>query len=54
MPIAKKSLKTLFEAMFHGKRDFADFMRKVSENDLGRAHIRQGTKWTSPSFVDTC
>lgn len=44
MPIAKKSLKTLFEAMFHGKRDFADFMRKVSENDLGRAHIRQGTK----------
>lgn len=44
MPIAKKSLKTLFEAMFHGKRDFADFMRNVSESDLGRAHIRQGTK----------
>ncbi|MES2407312.1 MAG: reverse transcriptase family protein [Pseudomonadota bacterium] len=44
MPIAKKSLKTLFEAMFHGKRDFADFMRKVSENDFGRAHLRQGTK----------
>lgn len=44
MPIAKKSLKTLFEAMFHGKRDFTDFMRKVSEDDIGRAHIRQGTK----------
>lgn len=44
MPIAKKSLKTLFEAMFHGKRDFTDFMRKVSEDDFGRAHLRQGTK----------
>lgn len=44
MPIAKKSLKTLFEAMFHGKRTFADFMQKVSEDDLGRAHIRRGTK----------
>ena len=44
MPIAKKPLKTLFEAMFHGKRSFEDFMRKVSEDDLGRAHIRQGAK----------
>lgn len=44
MPIVKKSLKTLFEAMFHGKRTFSDFMRKVSEDDLGRAHILQGTK----------
>lgn len=44
MPIAKKPLKTLFEAMFHGKRAFADFMREVSEDDLGRAHIRQGSK----------
>lgn len=44
MSITKKSLKTLFEAMFHGKRDFTDFMRKVSDEDLVRAYIRQGTK----------
>ena len=44
MPIAKKPLKTLFEAMFHGKRAFADFMRDVTEDDLGRSYIRQGTK----------
>jgi RNA-directed DNA polymerase len=44
MPIAKKSLKTLFEAMFHGKRDFSDFMQEVSEDDFERAHFRQGTK----------
>lgn len=44
MPIAKKPLKTLFEAMFHGKRDFADFLRKVSDDDLNRSHIRQGAK----------
>lgn len=44
MPIAKKPLQTLFEAMFHGKRTFADFMRQVSEDDLRRAHIRQGAK----------
>lgn len=52
MPIAKKPLKTLFEAMFHGKRAFADFMREVSEDDLGRAHIWQGAKrreFISPS-----
>lgn len=44
MTIAKKPLNTLFEAMFHGKRDFADFMREVSEDDLKRVHIRQGNK----------
>jgi RNA-directed DNA polymerase len=44
MPIAKKPLKTLFEAMFHGKRAFADFMREVSEDDLGRSHIQHGDK----------
>ncbi|MET3602864.1 RNA-directed DNA polymerase [Sphaerotilus sulfidivorans] len=44
MPIVKKPLKTLFEAMFHGKRSFADFMREASEDDLGRTHIRQGAK----------
>jgi RNA-directed DNA polymerase len=44
MPIAKKPLKTLFEAMFHGKRAFADFMREVSEDDLERSYIRQGSK----------
>lgn len=44
MPIVKKPLKTLFEAMFHGKRSYADFMREVSEDDLGRSHIRQGAK----------
>lgn len=44
MPIAKKPLKTLFEAMFHGKRSFADFLREVSEDDLGRTHIKQGAK----------
>lgn len=44
MPIAKKPLKMLFEAMFHGKRSYADFMREVSEDDLGRTHIQQGVK----------
>lgn len=44
MPVAKKPLKTLFEAMFHGKRAFADFMREVSEDDLGRSYIWQGAK----------
>ena len=52
MPIAKKPLKTLFEAMFHGKRAFPDFMRRVSEDDLGRTHIQQSAKrreFISPS-----
>lgn len=44
MPIAKKPLKTLFEATFHGKRAFSDFMREVSEDDLTRSYIRQGAK----------
>lgn len=44
MPTAKKPLRTLFEAMFHGKRAYADFLRKVSEDDLGRSHIKQGAK----------
>lgn len=44
MPTAKKPLQTLFEAMFHGKRAFADFLREVSEEDLGRSHIQQGAK----------
>ncbi len=44
MPTAKKPLQTLFEAMFHGKRTFADFLRDVSEEDLGRSHIQQGAK----------
>lgn len=44
MTIAKKSLNTLFDAMFHGKRDFADFMREVSDDDLKIVHIRQGNK----------
>jgi RNA-directed DNA polymerase len=44
MPIAKKPLRTLFEAMFHGKRPFEDFMREVSEDDLKRNHIQQGAK----------
>ena len=44
MTIAKKPLKTLFEAMFHGKRAFADFMREVSEDDLERSYIRHGAK----------
>lgn len=44
MPIAKKPLQSLFDAMFHGKRSFADFMRQVSEGDLKRSHIRQGAK----------
>lgn len=44
MPAVKKSLQSLFEAMFHGKRAFADFMREVSVDDLGRSHIQKGTK----------
>lgn len=44
MPTEKKPLQTLFEAMFHGKRAFADFLREVSEEDLGRSHIQQGAK----------
>lgn len=44
MPIPKKPLKALFEAMFHGKRAFADFLREVTEDDLGRSHIKQGAK----------
>lgn len=44
MPISKKPLQTLFEAMFHGKRGFADFLRGASEEDLGRSHIQQGAK----------
>lgn len=30
--------------MFHGKRSYADFMRNVSEDDLGRTYIRQGAE----------
>jgi RNA-directed DNA polymerase len=44
MPIAKKPLKTLFEAMFHGKRTFEDFMGGVGESDMQRSQIRQGDK----------
>lgn len=44
MPTAKKTLKTLFEAMFHGKRPFADFMCGVFDSDLERSHIQQGGK----------
>lgn len=44
MPIAKKPLQSLFEAMFHGKRAFADFKSEFSVDDLGRSQIRQGVK----------
>ena len=44
MLTAKKPLRLLFEAMFHGKRAFPDFMRELSQNDLRRSHIRQGAK----------
>jgi RNA-directed DNA polymerase len=44
MPAVKKPLRSLFEAMFHGKRTFADFLQEVSEDDLGRSHIQKGTK----------
>lgn len=40
----KKPLQDLFEAMFHGKRTFADFMRKVSEDDLDRKEVKKGLK----------
>ncbi|WP_343631368.1 reverse transcriptase domain-containing protein [Roseateles sp.] len=40
----KKPLKTLFEAMFHGKRTFADFSRDVSEDDVERSYIQHGDK----------
>jgi RNA-directed DNA polymerase len=30
--------------MFHGKRSYADFMREVSEEDFGRAHIQHHSK----------
>ncbi|MES2248619.1 MAG: hypothetical protein V4645_15160 [Pseudomonadota bacterium] len=46
MPIPKKPLQTLFEAMFHGKRAFADFMREVTEEDLGRSSLKHGAKAT--------
>lgn len=52
MPTAKKPLKTLFDAMFHGKRDFADFLQAVSDGDLARSHIQHGVKqreFISPS-----
>lgn len=44
MPIAQKPLKTLFDAMFHGKRDFADFLRPVADGDVIRSHFKQGTR----------
>ncbi len=40
----KKPLKTLFEAMFHGKRSFEDFCRTVSDDDIERSFIQQGDK----------
>ncbi len=40
----KKPLQALFEAMFHGKRTFADFMRKVSVDDLDRKEVKRGLK----------
>ncbi|WP_374566533.1 reverse transcriptase domain-containing protein [Ideonella sp.] len=40
----KKPLQALFEAMFHGKRTFADFMRKVSVDDLDRKEVKKGLK----------
>jgi RNA-directed DNA polymerase len=44
MTTEKKQLRTLFNAMFHGKSDFADFLRTVGEADLARTYIRHGTK----------
>ena len=44
MSAVKKPLQSLFEAMFHGKRTFADFLREVSADDLGRSHIQKGTR----------
>lgn len=40
----KKPLQSLFEAMFHGKRTFADFLREVSADDLNRKVVQKGSK----------
>lgn len=40
----KKPLHALFEAMFHGKRSFADFLRKASTDDLERKVVKKGLK----------
>ncbi|WP_457425752.1 reverse transcriptase family protein [Roseateles sp. P5_E7] len=44
MPIAQKPLRTLFDATFHGKRDFADFLQPVTPSDVTRSHIQQGDR----------
>jgi RNA-directed DNA polymerase len=40
----KKPLRALFDAMFHGKRTFADFLREVSADDLVRKEVKKGSK----------
>jgi RNA-directed DNA polymerase len=44
MHTAKKPLKTLFDAMFHGKHDFADFLQALSDGDFVRSFLKHGTK----------
>jgi RNA-directed DNA polymerase len=44
MPISSKPLGTLFDAMFHGKRSFIDFLRTVSKDDLGKVQFLKGDK----------